>query len=53
MKKTFKLVVTEYYEFDSEEEAEAFVDFKQASKAETPECVNVQIEKYYDVSKLD
>lgn len=45
------LKVVKYFEFTTQDDADAFADFQQASECDTPECTSVEIERLYDKRK--
>lgn len=46
--KTYKLQIIETFEFPTQEDADAFADFKYSAECETPECVKVEVVKEYE-----
>lgn len=51
MKKKYTLKVVKYFEFPTQEEADAFADFQMATDNDTFECLKVEIEKNYEKEK--
>lgn len=48
MEKKYIIKVVSFFEFNSEEEAEAFADFKRISESDVEECTSIEVDKLYE-----